>query len=218
MIRCVLFDLDGTLIDTWRLYLTAYRHTLASYLGYLPSEQDIIALKPGSERDVLQKVVGEEHIQAYSEKFLVHCGSFHDTLFEGPYPGILDMLKNLRGQRYLLGIVTGKSRGAWTITSSKSNLGSFEVVVTDDEVKNPKPSPEGTLLALSTLGLSPSQALYIGDSLADLEAAQAAKVLFGAAVWPKGRNEREKFITTVKQRGAWACFPNPVSLVESLRG
>jgi len=217
MICCVLFDLDGTLIDTWHLYIESYRRTLEPYLGRPLSEPDIVALQPSSERHLFQRLVDEVHLTTYLEKFLAHYRSLHDALFEGPYPGVVEMLEGLREGNYLLGIVTGKSRGAWHITSARSDLGSFDVVVTEDDIRNPKPSPEGLLTALEALKISPSQALYVGDSLLDLEAARRAHVAFGAALWAKGPKEREGFVTAVRKEGAKACFTHPAAVVESLR-
>jgi HAD superfamily hydrolase (TIGR01549 family) len=84
------------------------------------------------------------------------------------------MLVALRAMGLHLGIVTGKSRGAWEITVRSTDLGEFDATVTDEDVVEAKPHPEGLVLALDLLGVSAAEAVYVGDSVGDARAARAA--------------------------------------------
>lgn len=212
-VRCVLFDLDGTLIDTWQLYIAAYRATLEPHYGRPVTMQDLARLGPISELRMLAKAVGPAAQADYHRAFVGHYGRLHASLFGGLYPGVADLLSALRARRWPLGVVTGKSRPAWEVTATQAALGPFAVVVTDEQVERPKPDPQGLRLALRRLGLAPGQALYVGDSLADLEAARDAGTPAVGVLWCKSPHEREAFLAAARERGALACLDVPQALL-----
>ncbi len=209
MTTCVLFDLDGTLINTWDLYIASYRMALQYVTGKAFEPADIARLNPVTERRLLYNQVPENRREEALEHFF-HCyRSLHQELFGGVYPGIKEMLDRLRGEGKTLGIVTGKSLRSWEITCGAVELGAFDVVITDDEVNEAKPHPEGLMKALAHLRLLPEEIIYIGDSLGDLQAATAANIRFGAAMWPKAPEEGDAFRIEAESRGAWMCFSAP---------
>lgn len=216
MIESVLFDLDGTLIDTWDLYIEAYKKTLEPHVGRCLSQADLIALRPTSELRLLRLTVEAAQAAAVHEQFIQRYRALHTRHFGGVYPGVAEALDELRNRGYRLGLVTGKSRAAWAVTGAAVQLGHFEVVVTDDDVAEAKPHPEGLRLALQTLGLSADQAVYIGDSLGDAQAAEAAGVRFGAALWPKAAAEIEPFLQILKEYQPWGIFTNPKAVLDAL--
>lgn len=198
----VLFDLDGTLIHTKRLYVECYRQAVLPYVGRELTDEEILALRPRSETRFLRDVVGEARLEACMEDFYRAYEALHDTHFRGIYPGVPELLAALRRAGVPLGIVTGKSRRAWEITAARMALGSFDVLVFDDDVAEPKPDPRGLRLALERLGADPAGALYLGDSVSDVEAAAAAGVRPAAALWAKKAEEREAFVARVADWGA----------------
>jgi phosphoglycolate phosphatase-like HAD superfamily hydrolase len=107
--RGILFDFDGTLIDTWHLYLESFRRTLEPHFNRLLSDAEILALRPIAERRLLGQVVEGSQLPDYFSSFLVHYRSIHDVFSEGLYPGVVQMLTEARRAGYLLGIVTGKA-------------------------------------------------------------------------------------------------------------
>ncbi len=221
MIRHILFDLDGTLIDTWRLYMEAYRQTFEAFYGrpFHDSETlNLLALRPRSETWLLRKVLGrQDHRDAFAI-FLEHYRRLHDTHFDGAYVGVPDMLSTLRRAGYRLGIVTGKSREAWTITEAKAALLPFDVVVTETEVRQPKPDPEGLLAAAAALTGTAGDTVYVGDSLLDGEAAAAAGLPFWAAAWAKGLAELPDFTRNAREHGATHVLRRPDELIAALAG
>jgi phosphoglycolate phosphatase/pyrophosphatase PpaX len=218
MIRGVLFDLDGTLVDTWDLYIEAYTRALEPHFKRRLTLEELVALRPTSELRLLRRALPPPDREAAHREFLRLYRDLHPSLFGGVYPGVPDMLAALRGMGLSLGIVTGKSRAAWEITARHARLGSFQVIVTDEDVGEAKPSPEGLALALLRLSLSPAEAVFVGDSIGDAGAAGTAGVRFAAALWPKERREAETFLGRVRAIGEPLELPSPDSLTAALRG
>lgn len=213
----VLFDLDGTLIDTYRLYLECYHRAMEPYLGRRLSEDEILSSRPTSERGFLVHWVGEEHVEACHVAARGHYEALHRALGDGPYEGVREMLAALRAAGYPLGIVTGKGRHAWEVTERDLALGPFGVVVTDDDVAAPKPDPQGLLIASRTLDVLPADTVYVGDSEGDLRAGRAAGMRIAAALWPKtGPGERERFVKEVEPLAPDWLLDRPADLTRLL--
>ncbi|HTK87652.1 MAG TPA: HAD family hydrolase [Nitrospiraceae bacterium] len=215
--RGVLFDFDGTLIDTWRLYLESFRRSLEPHFKRLLTDFEILEYQPIAERRLLQEVVEQARFLDYFQSFLLHYRSLHETHCDGLYPGAIELLNGLKAEGYALGIVTGKSREAWAMTFGHSKLAPFDAVVTDNDVTHPKPHPEGLLAALQMMDVEPSHAIYIGDSVFDCQAAHAAKIRFGAALWSKSTDEGETFRKTIDMLGDAQYFSSPSSVLEGLK-
>jgi pyrophosphatase PpaX len=215
-IRAVLFDLDGTLVDTWALYLESYLRTLEPYAGRRLSLDELRTLHPSSEVRGLRSLVPADEVASAHATLLEHYRALHAELFAGAYPGVVAMLDALRARGLALGIVTGKSRGAWAITQPESGLGDFAVFVGDDDVAEAKPAPDGLRLALRQLDARADEALYVGDSLQDAAAARDAGVRFAAALWAKRSADIPEFVRRVREVGVWAELPEPGRLLDVL--
>src|SRR5688572_3999817 len=151
----LLFDVDGTLVDTYRLYLESYRRALAGFLGRAPSDTELLARKPTAEREFLSQWISDEDQAACHEHVCRHYAELHASHCEGMYDGVREMLAGLRSAGIPLGVVTGKGRSAWQITAAQLPLGDFDVVVVEEDVERPKPDPGGLLKAASMLGMPP---------------------------------------------------------------
>jgi HAD superfamily hydrolase (TIGR01509 family) len=200
----VLFDLDGTLIDTRRLYLECYRRALAPQVGRELSDEELLAARPRSETFLLRSQLPEERLAACLADLYRHYEELHASHFQGIYPGVPELLEGLRAAGHSLGIVTGKSRRAWEITAARAPLGAFDVLVFDDDMTAPKPDPGGLLLALRRLDVAPEDAVYVGDTASDLEAAVAAGMVPMAVLWSRPGPERARFAAQADALGARA--------------
>lgn len=209
MIRCVLFDLDGTLIDTWDLYVRAMERTLEEISHEEIPADRLASLRLNSEPRLLGYFVPQDEVGGAHRRFLANYHDLHATCFGGVYPGVLDLLKTLRSRGNPTGIVTGKSRGAWEITRRHIPLYPFDTLVFDDDVSEPKPDSEGIVKAMADLGVSPSETIYVGDSLSDLEAATAAGVQFLGARWSKTEAEISTFEKAAAGIGPYTCIGHP---------
>ena len=197
----VLFDLDGTLIDTKRLYLECYRLAVEPRLSYRPSDDELMALRPRSELRFLGALVPPAELQGCLDDFWQHYAELHATHYGGVYDGVPALLEQLRAAGHPIGIVTGKSRRSWDITAPVAALGPFDVVVLDDDVRAAKPDPHGIRIALERLGTPPARAVYVGDTVSDVLAARAALVQPIAATWGR-RSDPQGFAEKARAAGA----------------
>ncbi|MGE0351745.1 MAG: HAD-IA family hydrolase [Gemmatimonadales bacterium] len=192
MNRCdtLLFDLDGTLIDSIRLIIESYHHTLSAH--GLPAQTDEIWLRGiGTPlRNQLgpfctESVTIETLIATYREYNILH----HDGLVK-PYPGVVTMIRAVRARGLRTGLVTSKNRaGALRGLRLAGIEDAFDTLVCADEVENPKPHPEPVLKALTHLQSRPETAVFIGDSVHDMESGRAAGVRTAAVLWGPFRRE-----------------------------
>jgi pyrophosphatase PpaX len=212
MLKAVLWDVDGTLVSTKDLYLECYRRALEPYVGQRLTDEEMLALRPHSELQVLRTHAGDAFHDCFAA-FQTHYAELHGTLFGGIYDGIAATLSEVRARGLPNGIVTGKSRGSWEITLAQVELGDFDVVIADDDVANPKPDPEGILKALAELKVDPSHAIYIGDSPTDIEAAQAAGTAAAAAMWSKNGDWRERFLARTRHLPEFHMLDHPADLI-----
>lgn len=210
-LKAVLFDMDGTLVDTWKLYIHSYLATFKSILNRDVTLEELRSWKPASEIRLFQSVLKEDWQNAY-EIFLKYYSEFHEGLFEGVYPSVVECLKNLHKQKIKVGVVTGKSRKAFHITSQFIPFKDWDVVICDDDVSEPKPSSEGLLKALQILQVPVTEAIYVGDSVVDVYASLSANIEFAGVLWCKGHSEKREFIRQVTSLGASILLNTPQDL------
>lgn len=219
-ISSVIFDLDGTLIATRRLYITAFAEALEAVVGRHLTEDEIMAYRPRAERRFLAELVAAQDSSALAdvlENFYRAYERHHDETFEGVYHDVAPLLAGLRERRIPLGLVTGKSERAWEITAPRAGLGEFEVVILDDHVQAPKPDPSGLRLAARKMGAPAEHTVYVGDSLTDLDAAVSAGMQAAGVLWSKKPHERDPFATASRERGAHV-LARPSDLLDLLEG
>ncbi len=182
--RPLLFDLDGTLIDSVRLILDTYHHVVRTH-GLPPRTDDEWLAGLGTPlvsqfRDwANDPVLFPQLLATYREYNLAH----HDSRIT-IYPGIAELMRELKRRGHPTAIVTSKNRaGAERGLRLVGLMETFDVIVGADDVKNPKPHPEPVHLALERLGLATDGAFMIGDSVHDINAGNAAGVGTVAVTW-----------------------------------
>jgi pyrophosphatase PpaX len=180
----VLFDLDGTLIDSIELILRSMRHAFAARGATVPSDAEWLA-GVGTPLPAMfaQFAEGESQvadlISSYREFQLEH----HDLLVRA-YDAVEETLTLLRDKGHPLGVVTSKSD--WLARRGLEHVGVahlFDTIVGCDSCARHKPHPEPVLIALDRLGCAASRAVFVGDSVHDIEAGNAAGVVTVAALW-----------------------------------
>ncbi len=169
----VLFDLDGTVIDTGAIILASMRHAAETVIGGEYTDEQLMAAVGGPGLEAQMRALDPERVDELVRVYRAHNEPLHETIsiFEG-MPTVLDELKD-RGHR--LGIVTAKRRSTVDLAFAQIPIEHlFETVVGGDETERHKPDPQPLQLALERLGATPDQAAYVGDSPFDMQAAKAA--------------------------------------------
>jgi len=181
-VEVVLFDLDGTLIDTIDLILASMRHATETVLGEALPDSVLmhnVGVPLRVQMREFDSVRAEELLACYRE----HNEIVHDDLV-GEYPGIEAGLQSLARDGYRLAIVTSKSkpvamRGLEIFGLEKY----FETVVAYEDTEIHKPEPEPLLEAARRMGVAIERCAYVGDSPHDMNAAIAAGAVPVAALW-----------------------------------
>jgi pyrophosphatase PpaX len=178
----VLFDLDGTVVDSGAMILASMRHATRTVLGRDIPDEALMAAVGGPGLEHQMRSLGPEHVDELVRAYREHNEPLHDEL--RVCGGIDDVLVALKEEGRKLGIVSAKRRRTVELAFANVAVGHlFDVVVGGDEHEKQKPEPDLLLIALERLGEEPSSAAYVGDSPFDIEAAHAAEMYAVAVTW-----------------------------------
>jgi len=173
-INTLLFDLDGTLLDSFSVHLEIFKTTFAQFGIQLSEEEFLKTYSPNWYETYEAFGLRKEDWEAADSFWLKEAEKISAQLF----PGVKEILLKL-DKYFTLGLVTSGSKPrVERDIKSTGIINFFKTVVTGDDVKVPKPSPEGLEIALRNLDKQPDEVVYIGDSSADYEMAKAAGVYF----------------------------------------
>lgn len=193
-IDTMLFDLDGTLIDSIGLILESYRHTMRIHRNTEVPDSVWLEGIGTPLRTQLQAVSDDPaEIERMVDTYREFNFANHDAMIR-PFPGIFEAVSKLGNAGIKLGVVTSKAQIGLARGLQVSGLeGVFEALVSIDEVSNYKPHPEPVLKALEMLGSTPASTVFIGDSPHDMGAGRGAGVFTAAALWgPFARADLER--------------------------
>ncbi len=181
-VRAVLFDLDGTLIDTVTLILSSFRYATRAVLG-APLPDEILMCNIGVPLARQMQDISPDHADELLRVYREHNAAMHDSMI-AEYPGTREALEELREMRLPMGVVTSKGSLMARRGLEAFGLGRFfETVVTADDVALHKPDPHPLIEAAGHIGVPVERCLYLGDSPYDITAALAAGSVSVAALW-----------------------------------
>jgi pyrophosphatase PpaX len=191
----VLFDLDGTVIDSGAIILASMRHAAKEVLGAEPPDEELMAAVGGPGLEAQMHSLAPERVDELVTVYRAHNEPLHEGLV--CCAGIDEVLVRLKYEGRRLGIVTAKRRQTVELAFDQVPLAHlFETVVGGDETERHKPDPEPLLLALERLDARPEEAAYVGDAPFDVKAAKAAGLFSVAVTWggihPRERLEAEE--------------------------
>ena len=183
-LKAVLFDLDGTLIDSIGLIVDAMHHAFEGFTGTVPADSAWMA---GIGTPLFKQLAlyarSPDELEVLREKYRAYQFIHHDAVIK-EYPGTTAVLENLHARGIVMGIVTSKGDELARRGLELTGLAKYmPVVISADSVTKYKPEPEPTLLALERLGVSADEALMLGDSPHDISSGNAAGVRTIGALW-----------------------------------
>jgi pyrophosphatase PpaX len=177
----VLFDFDGTVVDSGAMILASFRHATKTVLDRELSDAELLAAVGTPLREQMH-LFDAERADELIDVYRAHNEPLHEAL--EPCDGMLDVLRRLKEEGRRLGVVTAKRRGTVELAFAVLPLRHyFDTVVAAEDAKRHKPAPEPLLIALDRLGARADAAAYVGDSPLDVAAAKAARVFAVAVTW-----------------------------------
>jgi pyrophosphatase PpaX len=178
----VLFDLDGTVIDSGAIILASMRHAAREVLGVEVPDEQLMAAVGGPGLEAQMQALSPDRADELVTVYRAHNEPLHDEL--ACCAGMDEVLVQLKDEGRRLGIVTAKRRQTVELAFARIPIEHlFETVVGGDETKKHKPDPAPLLLALERLGAAPDEAVYVGDAPFDVKAAKAAGLYSVGVSW-----------------------------------
>ena len=176
----ILFDLDGTLVDTVGAFYLLAKTTGAEFglevskavmyetLNNGISYWDQVVPASVENRPAMVHKLNDRAMELWPDVFKAHALAF---------PGVSGTLSGLKSAGYRLGIVTGSGARSLELLYEQGVAGLFDAVVTGADVEQRKPDPEGLLKCLGRMDADPGDTVYVGDSMIDMQASHAAGVV-----------------------------------------
>ena len=194
MIKAIVFDMDGTIIDSDELVLNIYKNLCNIYPPKVSfddlNQNEVLA---SSYPEIIYKLYKDSN-----EKYLKHIEVLHDKLYQTylkPIKNIPLFLKTLKEKGYKIGVFTAELRKiAIKELNSLGLLNYIDEIICFDDLKNPKPSPDGIFELMKRFHCEPHELLYVGDQQSDAIAAQNANVLSILSDWKKDKKLEEKLM------------------------
>jgi pyrophosphatase PpaX len=178
----VLFDLDGTVVDSGTIILASMRHATREVLGRDYSDEELLQAVGGPGLEAQMRALAPDHVDRLVDVYRAHNQPLHDDL--AACAGMDEVLARLHDEGRRLGLVTAKRRDTVELAFASVPLGHlFEAIVGGDETERHKPDPEPLLLGAKRLGADPAETAYVGDSPFDVRAARAAGMFAVAVTW-----------------------------------
>lgn len=186
MFKTVLFDMDGTLMDTIE-DLTDSVNVVLRELGYPErSLEEVRAFVGNGQRNLMIRALGDHAPEETVERAYARIRAYYSThcqIKTKPYDGILELLGELRKRKIKIAVVSNKMDAA-TQAICHSKFGDLvQVVIGDSPERRKKPHPDGIFDALAAMGETADGAVYVGDSEVDVATAQNAGIPLLAVDW-----------------------------------
>lgn len=178
----MLFDFDGTIVDSGAMILASFRHATKTVLAREIPDAELAAAVGGSTIFEQMRAFDPNRVDELVDAYRAHNTPLHDEL--RAFQGMEELLGGLKAEGRGLGIVTAKRRRTIDLAFRVLDLERFfDAVVTADSTERHKPDPEPVLHALELLGADPREAAFVGDSPFDMGAGSAAGVFTVGVSW-----------------------------------
>lgn len=182
--KAVLFDLDGTLLDTRDMILDSFRYAYQKVFGSesIPPDEKLLALI-GIPLKRQMEIISPEHSEELFEAYHENNKRVHDSMLKD-FEGTSETLSKLKDAGLRMAVITSKRHEPAVHGLNSMKLNSyFEFVLGSDDTTEHKPSPGPLLQAAERMGLTPADCTYVGDSPYDMQAAVGAEMYAVGALW-----------------------------------
>ncbi len=184
-ITTILFDYDGTLMDTDDIIIDAWQYTYRKMTGEELAVETILKDFGEALRDTMSKFFSGDQLE---EAIEIHRVFQTDTYLEKirMFPGTLELIHELKERGYRVAVVTSRRKPTTVMGLEKFELMDvLDCIVTADETEKHKPDPEPVLFALKSLNCQPEEAIMVGDTVMDMGCGRAAGVKTVLTTWAK---------------------------------
>lgn len=189
-LKCIVFDMDGTLTQTNQLIYDSFNYIAQLYTGRTYSIPEITAMFGPPEEEALLSIVRPDQIDAVMKDYLSFYQTHHHHIAR-MYPGMENILSSIKEHGTRIALFTGKGMPTATITLREFRIEKyFDYVVTGNDVVKRKPSSEGLIKIMQHFALQPDEVLMVGDSDVDVKAAHEAGVKIAAVLWDSYAKEK----------------------------
>lgn len=186
--RTAIFDLDGTLVDTIDLIVASFQQTHRDVLGRELAREAVLPWIGRTLVDIYA-VEAPEHAQELHDRY-IEWNLAHLEELQRTYDGIAALLADLRGAGVPVAVATSKRRHSAQRSLAAAHLtDAVDVLVGLEDTVRHKPDPAPVLRALDLLGADAEGAVYVGDAVADIQAAHVAGVASVAVLWGAGEED-----------------------------
>ena len=178
----VLFDLDGTLVDSGAIILASFQHAARTVLDREVPAGEILARVGGTSLREQMRAIDPERVDDLVSVYREHNAPLAETL--EAFEGILEVVEKLHDEGRRLGVVTAKRRESLDLALARIPLEPYlDVIVASEDTDRHKPDPDPLLEALRRLRAMPDEVAYVGDSPFDVRAAEAAGMFMVGVTW-----------------------------------
>ena len=193
MIKAIVFDVDGVLIDSNKIIVEAYQRTGEKLGLRIPSPREIVDLMGRPLVEIVKILWPKSDVELYIEEFR---GLFMDEdLVMSAIEGAVDVVREISESGFRIGVLSGKIMFFIRkhLREAGFNINWFEVIVSFETTEKHKPDPEPLLFVINQLGVKPEETIYVGDAISDYECARDAKVeYFAVLTGSLGREDLER--------------------------
>lgn len=179
--KCVIFDLDGTMLDTEKMNMVPLQRLIKEELGKDIEYDELLKYRAYAGKKTLELLEFKDIENSY-DKWVKYVNEYEDGA--KLYDGFKEVIELLDKNGILLGIASSKMKNQYEIDFFKTGLQRYmKSVVLAEDTENHKPHPEPLLKAVELLNISPKDAIYVGDTIADYKASKEAGMDFALATW-----------------------------------
>lgn len=179
--KCIIFDLDGTMLDTEEMNMIPLQRLIKEELNKEIAYNELLVYRAYAGKKTLE-LLGFENIEKSYSKWVNYVNEYENGA--KLYDGFEEVIKGLDENGILCGISSSKTKEQYEIDFLKTGLQKYmKSVVLAEDTENHKPHPDPLLKAIEILNIEPEEAIYVGDTIADYKATKLAGMDFAFALW-----------------------------------